>query len=369
MHDLVHDLARLVMLDEILVTSEQVSTAGISYRYALLGNCTQPLETSSDYLAKIRALRFMNCRTIDLNDVPFSPAKSLRVLDLSECSIEKLPDFIGLFKQLMYLNAPGVQHQSITNSITKLIKLMYLSLRGSSEILLLPESVGEMKGLMYLDLSDCSGIQQLPESFGNLEELVHLNFSNCSCIQSLSQCLRSLTELQYLNLSCNSDLYLPADVEHIGNLTKLEYLNLSCRSNLYLPLPNLDFLGTLTKLKYLNLSSQQSNPKWLPEDLGNLMELKYLNLSGCHMIEQLPASFGRLKSLVYLDLSCCSLLLGIPQALRGLTNLEYLNLSMPNEQEYCGDRLHLAGLPEVIGSLIKLRELNLVRCMDYIFGK
>lgn len=363
MHDLVHDVARLVMIDEVLLTSEQANTDGISYHYALLSNCIEPLETSTDYPNKIRALRFMNCKKHRLDDGAFSSAKFLRVLDLSECSIQKLPDSIGQLKQLRYLNAPGVQDQMIPNCITKLIKLMYLSLRGSSKLLSLPESVGEMEELMYLDLSDCSGIRELPESFGKLKKLLHLDFSDCSCIRSLSLCLGSLTELQYLNLSCSSDLYLP-EVQFLGNLTKLEYLNLSCSSNLFIP--GVQFLGALTKLNYLNLSSQHSNLQSLPEDFGSLIELKYLSLSGCDMIVELPRSFEKLKNLVHLDLSCCSSLLSIPQALHGLAKLEYLNLSLQNGEIH-QDKLPLMGLPEVIGSLRNLRYLNLARCMDYVF--
>ncbi|XP_066161539.1 putative disease resistance protein RGA3 [Oryza sativa Japonica Group] len=182
MHDLVHDIARLVMVDEILLDNKQDNSGGISYHYALLSNCFKPLESSTGYLAKIRALCFTNCREFRLSDGAFSSGKSLRVLDLSDCSIQKLPDYIGQLKQLRYLNAPGIQYQTILNCISKLIKLMYLSLRGSYEIVALPES-------------NCSGIRELPESFGKLNKLVHLDFSNCSCTRSLSQCLGFLTEL------------------------------------------------------------------------------------------------------------------------------------------------------------------------------
>uniref|UniRef100_J3N6T5 Uncharacterized protein n=1 Tax=Oryza brachyantha TaxID=4533 RepID=J3N6T5_ORYBR len=383
MHDLVHDVAR-VMVDEILLSSKQGNTVGISYRYALLNSCINPLESSTGYPAKIRALRFMNCKEIGLSDGAFSSAKSLRVLDLSECYIQKLPDSIDQFKKLRYLNAPGVQYQMIPNCITKLIKLMYLSLRGSSKILSLPGSIGEMEGLMYLDLSDCSGIQELPKSFSKLQKLVHLDFSNCSCIKSLSQCLGSLTELQYLNLSCSSDLCL-LDVEFFGKLTKLEYLNLSC--GLELIVFDVEFLSTLTNLKYLNLSSKKSNIKILPEDLGKLVELKYLSLSGCGEIVELPIFLGKLKNLVHLDLSCCvlsteHLVIGWPEVIGSLTNLRYLNLSQCMDFMFhgsdetdrfidCISRLSnlehldlsnnavLRSLPESIGSLKKLHTLNL----------
>jgi hypothetical protein len=63
--------------------------------------------------SKIRALRFMDCGETELDGAAFSLAKSLRVLDLSECSIHKLPDSVGVLKQLRYLNAPRIQGTSI----------------------------------------------------------------------------------------------------------------------------------------------------------------------------------------------------------------------------------------------------------------
>nr|ACS49661.1 NBS-LRR disease resistance protein family-4 [Oryza ridleyi] len=273
MHDLVHDLARYVMVDEILDTSKQGNTTRCRCRFALLNDCTKPLKSFTHSPVKIRALRFLEsdknvlhgasfssgrylrflvCGKTGFRNDLFSSAKYLHVLDLSGCSIQKLPDSIGQLKQLRYLNAPRVQQRTIPNCVTKLLKLIYLSLHGSSVILTLPESIGEMEALMYLDLSGCSGIQELPMSFAKLKELVHLDLSNCSHVTGVSESLESLT-----------------------------------------------------KLEYLNLSSQSSDIKRLPEALSSFINLKYLNLAGFENLEELPTSFGNLKSLMHLDLSNC----------------------------------------------------------------
>ncbi|CAN6248008.1 unnamed protein product [Urochloa humidicola] len=84
MHDLVHDLARSVMVDEILDTSKADSTIDHRYRYALLTDCSKPLELSIYYPAKIRAIYFL-CYDKIVCGTAFSSAKSLRVLDLSNC--------------------------------------------------------------------------------------------------------------------------------------------------------------------------------------------------------------------------------------------------------------------------------------------
>ncbi|KAM0866959.1 hypothetical protein ACQ4PT_042314 [Festuca glaucescens] len=320
MHDLVHDLARLVMDDEILVVGKGGNTEGIWYHYALLDDCSKPLGLES---SKIRALRFMDCDKIELHHAAFSSAKSLRVLDLSECIIHKLPDSIGVLKQLRYLNAPRVQDAVIPNDIIKLSKLLYLNLHGSSKILALPESIGKIEGLAYLDLSGCSEIAKLPESFGRLKELVHLDLSNCSCIGGISEFLGSLTKLKYLNLShCKKIGEMP---EALGALSELEYLNLSFSSYLE-SCQEVEVLGTLNKLEYLNLSSEKCDLQKLPEALGRFIELKYLSLSGCERMSELPRSFWSLENLAHLDLSGCRSIDCLDEALAGLSNLQHLNL-------------------------------------------
>ncbi|KAM3413291.1 hypothetical protein ACQJBY_004453 [Aegilops geniculata] len=340
MHDLVHDLARSVMDDEILLVEKSTNAAESCYHYALLKDCSKPLGLD---LSKIRALRFMGCDKYELHDSTFSSTKSLRVLDLSECTVHKLEYCIGELKQLRYLNAPRVQDSKIPDSITKLSRLIYLNLHGSPTIVALPDSIGEIEGLLYLDLSSCSGITKLPESFKRLQQLVHLDLSNCSCVEGISVFLESLTQLEYLNLSyCPNIGDIP---EALGGLSKLQYLNLSHNSYLQ-SCEEAEFLGALTKLEYLNLSSWHCKLKKLPESLGRLTQLKYLKLSGWRDLKKLPGSFGSLKSLVHLDLSYCWMVDCVHEALVGLTGLHYLNLK----------ETHLSSLPD---DLTKLRHLNL----------
>lgn len=85
MHDLVHDLARSVMVNEIFDASKQGNTVENSCRYVLLTDCSKPLEFSISSPKKIRALHFLDCHQMELYGNAFSSAKSLRVMDLSEC--------------------------------------------------------------------------------------------------------------------------------------------------------------------------------------------------------------------------------------------------------------------------------------------
>ncbi|KAL6850462.1 hypothetical protein ACP4OV_021089 [Aristida adscensionis] len=355
MHDLVHDLARSIMGDEVLDTSDRVCNIGRSKsRYACIKDCSKPLNSFVTCPDNIRALHFLGSDETGNFGAGFSTAKYLRVLDLGECSIQTLPSSIGKLKQLRYLNAPGIKDQKIPTCITQLSKLIYLNLRGSSALLALPKSIGEMENLMYLDLSGCSELGELPESFGNLKNLVHLDFSNCPQVRGVSKFLESLTKLQHLNLRyCHNIGEVPAT---LARLIKLQYLNISF-SSYSGRLSDGNLLGTLTRLEYLDLSSGVTYLQTLPEALGTFTELKYLNLSGLELLEELPRSFGELRNLIHLDLSGCIRATGITEALHSLAELQYLNLS--GRCNYHTGDSRLQGLLGVIRKLTELRNLNL----------
>ncbi|CAL4994061.1 unnamed protein product [Urochloa decumbens] len=360
MHDLVHDLAVLVLGDDILYQCKQGNAGGSTCRYAVLSDCRKPLKLSTTSPAMLKALRFQDCFRTRLRNVAFSSAKSLRVLDLSECFIQKLPDSIGRLKQLGYLKAHRIQDQMVPSCITKLSKLNYLSLSESSELLVLPESIGDIVGLLHLDLSCCSGIEQLPESLGNLERLVHLDLSECSSLTGVPESLGSLTKLQYLNLSgirwlaklptsfgnlCSLVHLNLAECVHLigvpGSLsgfTKLQYLNLSCCSRLgknrHESLRGLqDVVEILTELRYLNLEHcLESMYGDQPADerisfLCNKSNLEYLNISHNKNLYSIPETVAKLGKLRTLDLSFCRNLQRLPATISEIDSLKFLEIS------------------------------------------
>jgi Leucine-rich repeat (LRR) protein len=360
MHDLVHDLALSVMVDGVLEVGKQSNTGGSKSLSALLSDGTKSSQSFTQYSSKISAMRsvecekivlygastsspeslpFLLCGQIGIHEDVFSFAEYLRVLDFSEYSIQELPNSIGDLKQLRYLSVSRLQHQVTANCITTLSKLIYLSLCGSSNILALSESIGEMEGLMYLDLSGCSRLEKLPLSFGKLKELVHLDLSKCSQVTNISESLERLTKLEYLNLSyCSNIGGLP---KHLGSLLHLRNLDLSYSS--YIDgRANVTILVTLTKLECLNLTSKLSFMENLTETLRRLNNLKYLNVScvdrGSHGMGQ-EIRFRNLKNLPE-----CKGVHGILEVLGSLTKLQYLNLS--GFSCYVGAMAHLAKMSE-----------------------
>ncbi|PVH34017.1 hypothetical protein PAHAL_8G119700 [Panicum hallii] len=364
MHDLVHDLARSIMLFEIIDASKQCNTGGSRFQFALLNDCTKPLKSFTQYPTAVRALRFHGSDQNVLHGASFLSAKYLCVLDLNECSVQKLPKSIGNLKHLRYINAPRVEHRAIPNCITKLKKLIYLSLRGSYQILALPESIGELKGLMYLDLSGCSRLEKLPVSFGMLTKLVHLDMSGCSDVTGVSESLESLTNLEYLNLSHYRTLSTTKrqPPEALRRLTDLKYLNLSGSTFFIEDHGIIQALCSLTKLQCLNLSKcsllvRDSHLTWISEAMRNLTELRYLDLSSCSTVsgadEALPIfleCISNLPNLEHLDLSNNRELTRVPDCICSLRKLHRLDLS------YC---YSLRSLPATLHEMDSLKFLHL----------
>ncbi|OEL34805.1 Disease resistance protein RGA2 [Dichanthelium oligosanthes] len=281
MHDLVHDLARSIIRDEVLDTTIKCNnTRGSNCRYVSLADCTtKPLNSFVTYPDKIRALRFLGSVKIGRDAAGFSTAKYMRVLDLGECSIQKLPSSIGQLKLLRYLNAPGIKG--------------------------LPESIGELEDLKYLDLSACPGIAKLPNSFQKLKSLVHLDLSYCSVVDGISEALFSLTKLRYLNLSRKEEwIYrcVPQLPEVIGKLIELRYLNLS---NCGGPVGSfVDVISTLSNLEHLDLSNNTAIYT-IPDSFCSLSKLHTLDLTGCYNLERLPKNVGGMDTLKFLIVKDC----------------------------------------------------------------
>ncbi|TVU43359.1 hypothetical protein EJB05_09823 [Eragrostis curvula] len=312
MHDLVHDLARLIMGDELLDASTNKPLNSFvtcpdkirTLRFLRSGQ-TEHYDAAT-YSEKTRALCFLGSDGIRNCPVGFSTAKYLRVLDLAECSLKKLPSSIGELRLLRYLNAPRIHDRVVPSCITKLSKLIFLGLPHSPKISELPESIGEMESLMYLDLSDCSGIRELPKSFEKLESLVHLDFSWCSRLSSTPEAFCRLTKLQYLNFSDNYHLALRVLSEVIKNLIELRYLKLSGIEDQESESWDdfFDSIITLSNLEHLDLSSN-CGLKTIPDSLCSHKKLRTLDLNYCVNLRRLPENMSRMDNLKFLNADFC----------------------------------------------------------------
>ncbi|XP_037474480.1 disease resistance protein RGA2-like [Triticum dicoccoides] len=357
MHDLVHDLASIIVDDEVidLDATKATSWDKTPYcRHARLINYRSESEVFEHLPSKVRSLHCRDLGEVQLPEKAFSRSKYLRVLDLSASSSNgqstrrntMLASSIGQLKLLRYLDATGLPITSLTKTFHTLQNLETLIL---SNCLLetLPDNICCLRKLCYLDLSGSSSLRKLPTSLGKLSELSFLNLSGCSILQELPESIYQLTCLDHLDMSgCCALQKLP---DKFGSLPKLSFLNLSSCSKL----TNLPDDVSFPSLGHMNLSSCHEL-EHLPADFGRLRKLEFLNISDCYSFTILPASFCQLDQLKYLHLSDCLNLRTIPENIGGLVELQYLNLTS------CSKIKHL---PESLCKLLKLRRLELSYCM------
>ncbi|XP_066355948.1 putative disease resistance protein RGA3 isoform X1 [Miscanthus floridulus] len=371
MHDLIHDLARSVLGDELLFVDGKkgYTSRNGNHRYALVVNGTRQIDLCDYVPTKLRSLHIFYSAEIH----PSLYSKSLRVLDLSMFSSGSFPASIGKLKQLRYLGARGMQHESVPEDVTSLSKLMYLNISGSSKISMLPDSVKALRSLLHLDLSGSCNLSSLPESFGDLINLSHLNLANCSLLKALPESVNKLRSLLHLDLSgCCNLCSLP---ESFGDLENLSHLNLA-NCSLFKALPK--SVNKLRSLVHLDLSGC-CNLCSLPESFGDLTNLTDLNLGNCIHLNTLPDSVNKLRNLFRLDLSGCCNLCSLPESSGDLMDLSHLYLAncsllktLPESVDKLKSLLHLdlsgcsslCSLPESFGELINLSHLNLAKCTD-----
>ena len=130
---------------------------------------------------------------------------------------------------------------------------------------------------------------------------------------------------------------------HLGNTPNLNMLILEgCKDLVELQLP-----AKSVKLSSLNLSHLKIRN--LPDNICMLMHLKAIKLKSCWHLEKLPEDLGRLECLEELDLTNCIVLRELPNSICRMKSLKYFHLP------YC---FLVEKLPEEIGSLKRLEELH-----------
>lgn len=153
----------------------------------------------------------------------------------------------------------------------------------------IPELIGQFKNLKFIDLRN-NQLTCLPEGITQLTQLLEIDLDN-NILNNLPEQIKHLN-LEVLSLSNNQLNNLP---DWIGNLTQLKKLNL--RYNELTSLP--ESIGKLKNLEELTLANNELTS--LPDSLRRLDKLKYLDLKN-NQIENLPEYIGELENLNELNL-------------------------------------------------------------------
>ncbi|KAI9117082.1 hypothetical protein K1719_012081 [Acacia pycnantha] len=176
-----------------------------------------------------------------------------------------------------------------------------------------------------------------------LDELVHIEMPH-SNIKKLWNGIKSMNHLKIINLSRSSKLIETPDFSSVQSLGHL-YLS-RCASLVKVH----ESLGVLKELVEVDLHGCE-NLNSLPSKLET-NSLRKLDLGGCKNVKKLPKFGEGMKKLLYLDASHTSIT-SLPESLGSLTGLRELNLSATS----------VINLPtDCFSSLSKLVFLSLSGC-------
>ncbi|WVZ54680.1 hypothetical protein U9M48_005444, partial [Paspalum notatum var. saurae] len=389
MHDLVHDLARSILCEEISTDMPEDATSSTKYyRYLSLVEEQKKLlpkkvfhnaraiyvHGGADIIFGKELKNAKHLRSIIVNS--FLPSvqlssivqiKNLKYLEISGLYFESLPEAISDIWSLQAVHLINSGLLELPKSIGKLQKLRTLNLSGCGELECLPDSIGDCNLLSSIDLYKCTSLTALPKSIGKLQKLRMLNLSYCEKLNCLPDSIGDCRMLS--SIDCCGCEYLTALPNSVGKLQTLRTLNLSgcwmlkclpdsigdcrmlssidcCGCEYLTTLPN--SVGKLQTLRTLNLSGCWGL-KCLPDSIGDCNMLSSIACCSCKELTALPNSIGRNEMLRVLRL-CDTKIEKLPSNITTLRNLECLDLS---------GCWNLVELPEGIGNLENLQVLNL----------
>jgi hypothetical protein len=141
----------------------------------------------------------------------------------------------------------------------------------------LPDSLGSFSSLKYLDVSGCSNLSISSDTLGNIRTLEHIDLSGCEKIEVWPSQLAHQRSLKILKLTGTNFKELPSAIEVPSDLEVLWFG--SSLLDTLLPL-----LGDLRKLKELRFQDCREL-KCLPASVGQLSQLTKLEVVGCPVIE------------------------------------------------------------------------------------
>ncbi|KAL6658299.1 hypothetical protein ACP70R_003885 [Stipagrostis hirtigluma subsp. patula] len=303
MHDLVHDLARSILGDEISfgVPHEAASSTKRHRYFSLTG---QPRSIPPENIfEKARGVYVGNGDYVTFGK-SLSNTRHLRSITVSSVNTEVLTTILQR-KYLRYLCIQNLKCEKLPEAVSDIWSLQALHV-AYSDLAELPKSIGKLRRLRTLNLSFCGRLKSLPDSIGDCHMISIIDLHNCSQLTLLPNSIGRNRNLRVLRL---------------GH-TKLERL---------------------------------------PPAITTLAHLECLDLKGCVRLLELPDGIGNLKNLEILDLDSCVKLGGIPVEFRQLTLLQKLSLFVVGEGTNSAQISELRNAARIGGNLT-IR--NIARVMD-----
>lgn len=290
MHDLLHDLALSESQKQtkcLLKPGKEIKEFPVNEcvglrRISLIKNDISQMNKVIQCPGLRTLLLWNNTHLTSISASFLTNVKYLAVLDLSQTSIESLPESVQNLKHLRFLNLSQTKIKKLPESLTSVRSLQFLDVSWCKNLCELHSGIGEHKSMEYLNVKGCRNLKSLPVGISKLiclqslkgAELKRGKATNAKALQLKD--MKGMTLLRQLTLiidASSSEGTVQLEEGTFGGMTKMrdlsfKYIN-SC-SLLHLPK---DIL-VMQRLEILHLGGCVV-PKWIFQ-LQNLMELKLL---------------------------------------------------------------------------------------------
>ncbi|CAN6583182.1 unnamed protein product [Malus baccata var. baccata] len=312
MHDIVHDFLQYLTQHECFTMevkdgNDTIKPLGDKIRHLTLMLAPEgPLSCVSFSSCDLRTLATFDSKLNVVDSTLMSQLKHLRTLNLSDNSIEVLPEEIGKLVHLRFIDLSENRGlKKLPNAVCNLYNLQTLRLVECEELESLPQSMGKLINLKHLYVRGCHQLKYLPKGIGRLTNLRRLDRCPVGGGKDDDEAfklgdLRNLDQLRELRINIVGDVKVAAGegekASPLGNKQQLSELRISFdwedgerRSaeilNFLRPHPNLESLD-------IACFNGSSAPNWLM----SLNNLRYLSVRHWNVCEVLPP-LGKLPSL------------------------------------------------------------------------
>lgn len=345
MHDLIHDLAKMVAENETLMLTSAGNNSSVNICHLSVGPVHDSAWELPHSLLKEKNLRtfFMPTTSKDslksgrfigsefflkqsklVVDAVISNFRSLRVLDLHGLGINEVPGSVSMLKHLRYIDLSENNFVTLPKSMSKMLNLQTLKLSCCFDLCELPENIHKMVNIRHLEVDGCLNLSKMPCRIGQLTSLRTLSqfvigqeTSTSSRVSAVLTDLNGLVKLggklTIRNLGCIECLCpkiadaVLKNKEYLQSL-RLEWTDQAARDEYdELLLEGLQPHENL-KVLFIERYRGQSFPKWMMVDMHSaLPKLTKLTLKNLKVCKSLPP-FGCVPSLQYLKLESLTLL-------------------------------------------------------------
>ncbi|XP_068639631.1 disease resistance protein RGA2-like [Aristolochia californica] len=304
MHDLVHDLAESLAKEECIRLHDGKLDPNLEKniipqraRHASWIWSGKVETVSFDDIKSLRHLRTIVALTNIRGVLDFSiefdwintiaEFKFLNVMWMNKTNMSRLPNVVGCLQQLRYLDLSNSSIEELPDSICSLSYLQTLNLEYCFNLRKLTNNIATLTNLRHLIMTLSHGV-----TFDR-EEAKEAGLNN----KQLRELKLAWTQKEAQDGSIDKDV-----LENLEPHINLEVLRLISYQGIYLP----SWLSNLLSLKMLHLEYCRELAS-LPEDLEKLGSLDYLRLRTCPKISSLP-KYGLPKSLKLLEIKKCPML-------------------------------------------------------------